>query len=345
MTRSAPISLVLREDLSRLLPTDRQPSAEAAGANAQQVLQALAARGALFFNELVRCADLLPTYLEDALRELAAQGLITSDAFAAVRKIVDGARAKHRRSRPQSLSARPPSAASGRWSLFPGYVEETTPAEGVAAWCRQLLARYGVVFRELLSRETAAPPWSELVRVFRKMEMRGELRGGRFVGGVGGEQYAQSVAVEMLRQTRDQPEDGQWLVIAAADPLNLAGILVPGRRIPATHKNALALQDGQIVATLVAGEVEYLAQFDAATQWEIRGALRARPAHSHREFAECHWLCQCFCQSGRFRKTHWQSQWHTPEIGALIALCLTSRFALTAVTYRCSCPRRPGYTT
>ncbi len=140
-------------------------------------------------------------------------------------------------------------------------------------WCRLLLARYGVLFRDLLSRETAAPPWSELVRVLRRMELRGEINGGRFVLGVGGEQYSLPSAVESLRQVRDRRPDSEWFVISAADPLNLVGILSPGARLPATHKNALVLQNGRVVATLVGGAVDYQAAFDAAIEWEMRTAL------------------------------------------------------------------------
>ena len=139
--------------------------------------------------------------------------------------------------------------------------------------CQLLLARYGILFRDMLARETAAPTWGELVRVLRRMELRGEASGGRFVSGVGGEQYALPRAVESLRQMRDLPPTGEWLVVSAADPLNLAGILSPGQRVPATHRNALALRDGRVVATLIGGAVEYLAEFDPATQWQLQAAL------------------------------------------------------------------------
>jgi ATP-dependent helicase Lhr and Lhr-like helicase len=285
MTRVMPITLALREDLPWLLPPDREPPLHAARAGAQQVLETLTARGALFFNELTRLADLLPAHLEEALRELAALGLVTSDAFAAVRKIVDGnrrgrdGRRRRRNGRAERLhgSALP----VGRWSLFPGQVDVPSRETYLDRWCRQLLARYGVVFHELLSRESAAPAWSELTPTFRKLEMRGEVRGGRFVGGVGGEQYALPSAVDILRQTRDQPSQGDWLVISAADPLNLAGIITGGPRIPATNVNALALRAGQVLATLVAGEVEYLEPLDDATQWELRGALLRGGKRSH----------------------------------------------------------------
>jgi len=202
---------------------------------------------------------------------------------------VDGRRHKTRRrdnsrqgdSQPSGSAKASRSATGpvGRWSLFPGHVDVPARDVWLDRWCRQLLTRYGIVFRDLLARETAAPAWSELVRVLRRLELRGEINGGRFVSGVGGEQYALPRAVESLRQIRDQQPSGAWLVISAADPLNLAGILSPGPRLPATHKNALILQDGRVVATLIGGVVEFQSEFDPATQWQMRVAMvRGRKA-------------------------------------------------------------------
>lgn len=276
LTRTVPISLALREDLPWLLPEEREASLEGIRTAGQQVIEALVARGALFFNEIMRLTDLLPSQVEDALRELAALGVVTSDAFAAVRKIVEGDKKNGRQSSSRHMPPRRMhnyGAPIGRWSLFPGHVDPPQREEYLDRWCRQLLARYGVLFRELLTRETAAPAWHELVPVLRKMEMRGEIRGGRFVSNVGGEQYALPAAVDMLRKRRDEPADEKHTIISAADPLNLAGILTPGARIPATHKNALALRDGQVIATLIAGDVEYLQPLDDTQKWELRGAL------------------------------------------------------------------------
>ena len=273
LTRTVPITLGLREDLPWLLPADRELPPDATRSAARRALETLASKGALFFNELALLAGLLPAHLEEALRELAALGLVTSDTFAAVRKIANVDRQRqHRRGR-GDRRLYGASAAVGRWSLFPGHVEAPARDVYLERWCRQLLARYGVQFRELLTRETAAPAWSELVPVLRRLELRGELRGGRFVSGVGGEQYALPAAVEALRAMRDAPPSGEWQVISAADPLNLIGILTPGARLPATHKNGLILQDGRVLATLVSGTVEYHEPLDAAQQWEMRGAM------------------------------------------------------------------------
>lgn len=273
LTRTVPISLALREDLPWLLPADREPPVEALRASARKTLETLTSRGALFFNELVRLSGLLPGHLEEALRELATLGLLTSDAFAAVRRIVDSGRAKPGSRRGSRKNLHASTAPIGRWSLFPGHVEVPAREACLDRWCRQLLARYGILFRELLTRESASPAWSELVPVLRRLELRGEVRGGRFVAGVGGEQYALNSAVESLRKVRDEKPDGAWHAISAADPLNLVGILTRGARIPATHKNALVLRDGRVVASLVAGTVEYHEPLDVSTQWEMRGAM------------------------------------------------------------------------
>jgi ATP-dependent Lhr-like helicase len=277
MTRSAPITLALREDLAWLLPEDRPDHSALASGNAAEVLNALQCRGALFYQELKSLTGLLPTQLEDALRELAALGLVTSDTFAAVRAIDGGggaekARAAYRR----YVKTKVHRAASpvGRWSLFPGAVDPGDRVQQVERWCKLLLARYGVLFRDLLARESASPPWWELVRTLRRMELKGEVRGGRFISGVAGEQFAVESAVSRLRDLRDAPPGEGWSLVSAADPLNLAGILSAGSRIPAMHKNALILQHGRCVATKIAGRIEFLAEVDPTQQLAMRKSLQ-----------------------------------------------------------------------
>jgi ATP-dependent Lhr-like helicase len=267
-----PISLVLREELPLLLPPDESGVPPMVRGGAQAVLDALTSRGALFFNELKTVTQLLPGHLEEALRELAALGLITSDAFAAVRKIVDGGKsARSRRRGRQALHGM--AAPIGRWSLFPGPTAPVSREQYLDAWCRQLLRRYGVVFRDLLGRETSAPSWHELIGTLRRLELRGAVRGGRFVSQVAGEQYAAPEEVERLRQSREESRDEPWLVISAADPLNLFGVITPGARIPATHRNALVIHSGRLVASRQAGRVEFYEPLDPATQWAMRRAM------------------------------------------------------------------------
>jgi ATP-dependent Lhr-like helicase len=278
LTRSMPISLALRQDLGWILPSERPDLASAASGKAQDVLRLLQARGALFFQDMRSLTGLLPAELEEALREMAALGLVSSDTFAAVRAI-DGqgqatSRTAQRLKRFAKIKVHRPSSLIGRWSLFPGALEPVERARQLELWCDLLLRRYGVLFRELLAREPAAPPWWELARVLRRMELRGEVRGGRFIAGVGGEQFAVEAAVSRLRDLRDGQASTEWTLISAADPLNLAGVITVGPRIPATHKNAMILQGGRCVAAKIAGRIEFLAPVDAAEAYRMRKSLQ-----------------------------------------------------------------------
>jgi ATP-dependent Lhr-like helicase len=284
LTRSMPITLALREDLAWLLPNERPDVTPFAGSAAQEVHNALRARGALFFQDLKSLTGLLPSQLEEALRELAALGLVSSDTFAAVRAI-DGSKtsvtaAKLRRFAKTKVHR--PASPIGRWSLFPGGAGAPDRQSQLEKWCQLLLARYGVVFRDLLARESSAPPWWELARVLRRLELRGEVRGGRFISRVGGEQFALESAVARLRDIRDGEPSQEWVLISAADPLNLSGIIDGGARIPAMHKNALVVQNGRCIAAKIAGRIEFLAEFDPAQQLLVRKSLQVgrqlRPA-------------------------------------------------------------------
>jgi ATP-dependent Lhr-like helicase len=283
MTRSMPISLALREDLPWLLSDDRPDVSAFASGQAKDVLAAMQARGALFFQDLKAITGLLPSQLEDALRELAALGLVSSDTFAAVRAIVGGKSTTAARLRRfAKIKVHRPASPIGRWSLFPGTIEASNPTSRLEQWCKLLLNRYGVLFRDLLVREPAAPPWWELARLLRRMELRGEVRGGRFIAHVGGEQFAVESAVGRLRDLRDGEAPSEWVLISAADPLNLSGVIGEGPRIPAMHKNALVLQNGRCIAAKTAGRIEFLAHIDPAEQLLIRKSLQVgrklRPA-------------------------------------------------------------------
>ncbi|MEO8495596.1 MAG: DEAD/DEAH box helicase, partial [Planctomycetota bacterium] len=281
MTRSMPISLVLREDLPWLLTAEREASTTNISTYGEEVLAALSKRGALFFQELKAATSLLPSHLEDALRELSTLGLVTCDMFAAVRTIVGkpaGRRVGRRR------LARPTVAApAGRWSCFPGLLEAVAPEDRLMRWCQLLLRRYGVVFRDLLARESAAPPWCELVRVFRRLELRGEVRGGRFITGVAGEQFADEGAIGELRAVREAGPDASWVVLSAVDPLNLAGIVLAGPRVVANSKNALILQGGKCVAAQQSDRVEFFDEMPPELESAMRRALQTgkREPNSH----------------------------------------------------------------
>jgi len=300
LTRSMPISIVLRDDLPWLLPAERPDVAGIAGSGAQEVLHALRMKGALFFQDLKSLTGLLPSQLEEALRELAALGLVSSDTFAAVRAISGGA--SRARGLPRRYASKVkvhrPMSPIGRWSLFPGPLDSPEREAQLDRWCRQLLARYGVLFRDLLARENSAPPWWELVRVLRRMELRGEVRGGRFIARVGGEQFALESAVAKLRDLRESGASSQesgarsqepgsdWGLISAADPLNLTGIITTGERIAAMHKNALVIQRGRCIAAKIAGRIEFFAEVDVSQQLLMRKSLQiGRRVHAAPQLA------------------------------------------------------------
>jgi len=262
ITRMVPLSLFARRDLPWLLPASR-PTIEPQKLrpSTAKLWQVLQTRGALFFDELVQQSGLLVAEVEQALGELAALGVVASDSFAAVRwqitpNLRQAARAEARRWGHGRQSAY---SRGGRWSLLPAAAVPTHPDAPSRAeqWANLLLNRYGLIFRDLLTRETLAPSWREITQVCRRWELQGKVRGGRFVRGVGGEQYARPEAVQLLRQLRDTEPTGEVVVVSGADPLNLVGIVVPGDRVPASPKNALALCDGHYVAALVGGEVRW----------------------------------------------------------------------------------------
>jgi ATP-dependent Lhr-like helicase len=290
LSRAAAISLLLRENLGWLLPEEREAAELHCRAGTVAVLEALRQRGALFPHELAALTGLLPSQLDEALHELAALGLATADAFTAVRSIsgtaTDRRRAEKRR-RMRRLRREFTNSPSGRWSQFPGFLAKADPQQAATSWAWQLLRRWGIVFRDLLARESAAPFWGRLAPVYRRLEARGEIRGGRFVRGVAGEQYALPEAVELLRNMRDESPDDATLVLAAADPVNLCGLITEEPRIAAVHTNTVAIRNGRLIAACQAGEIEWFAQSRPETMDELARCLRLQfhvaseePAHS-----------------------------------------------------------------
>jgi ATP-dependent helicase Lhr and Lhr-like helicase len=283
LTRVVPIALAARAELSWLLPAERgEPQLRARG-NAQAVYEALCQHGASFFADLQAATGLLPAQLEDALSELAALGVVSADGFSTIRALVTPDRRRANDARRRQARRRKPKARAyargGRWCRFPGPVRPHEPADRAERWARQLLRRYGVVFRDLLARESVAPPWRELAAIYRRQEAQGRIRGGRFVSGVAGEQFALPEAVIELRRLRDSPAAGQWTVVSACDPLNLAGIITPGARVPAVPSNALAWLDGRRIATLQAGEIAFTEELPTELREGIARALRSGAAH------------------------------------------------------------------
>jgi ATP-dependent Lhr-like helicase len=251
------------------------------GPQASRVRDHLASHGASFLADLVATIDLPPDEIEDALWELVGAGLATADGFASLRVLVSRRRGEVKshfdrmtaaaaaaipvrkwqdairkartrdRERPgQALRSLP--TAAGRWSLLPATDAASIDAEASA---RQLLHRYGVVFRDLLLRESSLPPWRDLLIALRRLEARGEIRGGRFVTGFVGEQFALPEALDELRGARNPGPVPEVCRVAATDPCNLVGILSPGPRVPAIVGNMVLYVDGHAVASLEAGQV------------------------------------------------------------------------------------------
>ncbi len=266
-TSVAPITFFVREEAEWMLPR-RSETAEAEerglSHGARDVLAFLRQRGASFFADIVRGAGKLKAEIETALWELVAAGLVTADGFDNLRALIDP---KRRAGQGGGRSARP-RHSTGRWSLlYPAEAADRTKA--IEATCRMLLNRWGVVFRELLARETMVPRWRELLLAFRRMEDRGEVRGGRFVSGFIGEQFALPAAVESLRASRKLPPAGEVITISAADPLNLVGIIVPGERVPAISGRTVSFRDG-VAMTASASEVtavSSMAELDRRHAW------------------------------------------------------------------------------
>ncbi len=249
-TSVAPITFFVREEsdwMSPHHPIVEQPESRGLSDGARQVLEFLRHRGASFFADIVRGTDKLKAEVETALWELVAAGVVTADGFDNLRSLIDP---KRRAGQGSGRTSRP-RHSSGRWALL--YADPAVERNrAVEATCWMLLKRYGIVFRDLLARETNLPKWRELQMAFRRLEDRGEIRGGRFVDGFLGEQFALPVAVESLRATRKLPPTGEAITVSAADPLNLVGILVPGDRVPAisgktvVFRDGVAVQDGEL---------------------------------------------------------------------------------------------------
>ena len=259
-TSLAPISFLRRQDMSWVLGVAR--SGTSAGplsvrmtlsAVAQAVFDCLDRRGACFFADLTNRTGHLAAEVEQALWELVAAGLVTSDGFDPMRALLD----PRRRRAEGKDRARRPRHSVGRWDVFqadPGAHDDETPvrAHPHEQWARQLAHRYGVVFRDLLKRESLAVTWRDLLVQYRKLEWRGEIRGGRFVNGFTGEQFALPEAVESLRAVRRDPQAGaEEIRLSAADPLNLVGILLPGERISAHTTQPIFFRNGVRVADRV----------------------------------------------------------------------------------------------
>jgi ATP-dependent Lhr-like helicase len=294
--RSSPIALYQRENLRHWLVLTQANLPMELSVAGQTLFETLIQGGALFFTELVRRSGLLPSQVEEALSQLAAFGLVTSDSFDGLRALLVPSHKRPTFGRNVGKRRRKTSLASiefaGRWSLLRNDVGSQPSGNGTEGSAREaalekfarvLLHRYGVVFRRLLERESFPVTWYELGKIYRRWEARGEIRGGYFVGGISGEQFALPEAIGLLRSIRKAPPNGESITVSAADPLNLQGILTPGPRIAALTANRVLLLNGLPVAALEAGEVHKFATTNPSgggfadapvSDLEIESALR-----------------------------------------------------------------------
>lgn len=264
--KATPIMLLPRAQLALWQALAEEVPVAEAGPRAQRVLDALREHGALFFDELLDEARLLRSELENALAELVASGRVNADSFAGLRALVAPASSRQQRSHRRGMGAFIGGMQdAGRWALLrrPGTPPER--AEQLAYLARTLLRRYGVVFWRLLQREADwLPSWRELLRALHRLEARGEIRGGRFIAGLPGEQFALPEAIPLLREVRRRPLDGSLVSVCGADPLNLVGTLLPGTRVPSVAANRLVYPDGIPVAAMIGGKPVYWTEQDVS---------------------------------------------------------------------------------
>lgn len=298
--KTTPITLVGRKTFSnwkaafgRLLPANFALSTVT-----QVVYDFLLAHGASFFADIVEGTSLLRSQVEESLSELVALGLVVSDSFTGLRALLTpGNRKTHAAARRKRRESVYDMANAGRWSILdPASVSSTgLPASSnelkfaqhstsnppelpvVEQIARTLLKRYGVIFKRLLDREGLVLPWRDLLRVYRRLEARGEIRGGRFVAGISGEQFALPEAVGMLRSVRRTPTSDALISVSAADPLNLVGIITPGGRVTSYAGNRVLYCDGVAVAVHESGETRFLVEMSSPKQWKAKNALLRKP--------------------------------------------------------------------
>jgi ATP-dependent Lhr-like helicase len=311
--RATPITLLPRRNVRLWSGFADRPDPTHLTANAQDVFECFQSQGALFFDEIVDCARLLPTQVEEALAELVATGLVNSDSFGGLRALLvpaDRRKSSSGAGRRRRRIALFGMADSGRWALvrrplssgadtpperralsgagasadkaaaaaaISVAVEKRSDDEAIENAVRALLRRWGVIFWKLIALEAEwLPPWRDLLMCCRRLEARGEIRGGRFVAGFSGEQYATPEAVGLLRDVRRKPYNGQLVGLCAADPLNLVGVLTPEGRLPALTGNRVLYRDGLPIALYSASEVRFLVPLEPKEQWEAQNAILRR---------------------------------------------------------------------
>ncbi|MGI9167736.1 MAG: DEAD/DEAH box helicase [Pyrinomonadaceae bacterium] len=294
--RATPIALLKRKDFAVWNSAFPRPVVEemAFSTVTQIVYEFLKTRGASFFSDIVEGTELLRAQVEEALAELVANGQVVSDSFTGLRALLTPAHRKTqaaaRRKRREAVYEM---SSAGRWSILQrgsgnedasrtkgssrisreSFTATSADFESAEKIARILLKRYGVVFKRLLEREGLTVPWRVLLRVYHRLEARGEIRGGRFVAGISGEQFALPEAVGMVRSIRRAPALDTMISVSAADPLNLVGVITPGGRITAYSSNRVLYRDGVPVAVLESGETRFLIELSRAMEWKAKAAL------------------------------------------------------------------------
>lgn len=293
--RSTPLVLLPRRQLALWHALPAVASEVEVSPRAARVLAAMRRNGAMFYDELVHEAHLLPAELETALGELVATGLVNADSYAGLRAMLVPANKRNTMDRRRRRGGGPTMEEAGRWALVrqaegvtikeraAGAESTATPqavrrpriaAETLEHIAMTLLRRYGLMFWKLLDREASwLPSWRELLPVYHRLEARGEVRGGRFVAGLSGEQFALPEAIPLLRETRRQAQEGKLVAISAIDPLNLCGTVLQGDKVPALAGNRIVFRDGEPVATQVAGKFNYLDSLTAAEREQVHALL------------------------------------------------------------------------
>jgi ATP-dependent Lhr-like helicase len=295
--RSTPVVLLNRKNVrtwSKAFPAPAESNGAQLTTNTAAVHDYLKEHGASFFVDIVAGTNLLPSMVEEALGELVFRGMVSADSFTGLRALLTPlSKTTHREveKRRRRRKAFYSMDDAGRWvrlrreeqgqpplQTAPNGDHRNQPIDRdiIEAVARKLLHRYGVVFRKLLDRESISVPWRDLLRVYRRLEARGEIRGGRFVGGFSGEQFATAEAVQLLRSIRRAPSESSLVSINAADPLNLIGVITPGSRLSPASSNRILYRDGVPIAVLEAKEIRFLVDMSTADQWQARNALLRR---------------------------------------------------------------------
>ncbi|MET0065296.1 MAG: DEAD/DEAH box helicase [Candidatus Thiodiazotropha sp.] len=274
--KTTPLAFVARHRLGLWRQTD-PVEPQGLSSAAMRIREVLQQWGASFFEEIQQQTGLLNAQLELSLGELVAAGQATSDQFQGLRMMINP---RKRRPQRRRTGLQTSLASGGRWSLLRPALNNDASAPHNEQLARALLNRYGVVFRKLLERESGMPPWRELLYVYRRLEARGEIRGGRFVQGFAGEHFALPEAVNVLRETLRQRDETQTITLSSADPLNLTGIITPGERVPAQAGYRILYRDGKPIASRQGNEIRIDAglpdeQRPQVTQLLVRGARAA----------------------------------------------------------------------